>query len=83
MKPKSQISQPPIAAGQTWRLNDGSTCLIREVTKTLVHYKTFKRNPAGIPVRLGKTEVLAKHLMAMKAVLVLDVKAAKVGQSLK
>ena len=83
MKPKSQISQPMIAAGQTWRLNDDSTCLIREVGKTLVHYKTFKRNAAGILVRIGNTKVLAKHLMAMKAVLVLEAKSAKVGKSSK
>ena len=72
MKPKSLNVQPTIAAGQTWRLNDDSTCLIREVGKTLVHYKTFKRNAAGILVRIGNTKVLAKHLKSMKAVLVLE-----------
>ena len=76
-----------IAAGQTWRLNDDSSCLIREVGKTLVHYKKFKRspgvNPVGIPVRLENRVVLAKHLKVMKAVLVLEAKTAKVGKSSK
>jgi len=74
MQPTSRVSQPIIAAGQTWRLNNETTCLIREVGKTLVHYKTFKRspgvNPVGVPVRLENRVVLAKHLKAKKAVLV-------------
>ena len=83
MKPKSRSAQPTIVAGQTWRLNDDSTCLIREVGKTLVHYKTFKRSPTGIPVRLGNKEALAKHFMAKQAVLAHAVKAAKVTKKLK
>ena len=72
MKPENRITQPSLATGQIRRLNDDSTCLIREVGKTLVHYKTFKRNAAGILVRIGNTKVLAKHLKSMKAVLVLE-----------
>ena len=83
MKPENRITQPSLATGQIRRLNDDSTCLIREVGKTLVHYKMFKRSPTGIPVRLGNTQVLAKHLKAKKAELVLAVKAAKVGKSSK
>ena len=69
MKPKKQVSQPAIEAGQVWRM-EGVTCHIGQVGKTLVNYKLLKGDTIRGPSSLGHKEVLAKHLKAKKAVLV-------------
>lgn len=69
MKPKKQVSQPAIEAGQVWRM-EGVTCHIGQVGKTLVNYKLLKGDTVRGPSSLGNKEVLAKHLKAKKAVLV-------------
>lgn len=68
MKQKQRVTQPALEAGQVWQM-EGVTCHIGQVGKTLVNYKLLKGDTVRGPSSLGNKEVLAKHLKAKKAVL--------------
>lgn len=69
MKAKTPTRPPLIEAGQVWQL-DESTCHIREVGRTLVHYKMCKGTQRGKAVTIANKDALAQFLRTRKAVLV-------------
>jgi len=68
MKLKSRTAAPIIATGQVWQMNE-TTCRIGQLGKKLVHYIMFKGQPTHNAPIVTNKEVLTKHLMEMRAVL--------------
>ncbi len=69
LKSQNESASPLIEDGQVWQMNE-TTCRIGQLGKKLFHYILLKGQPThNAPITTNK-EVLTKHLMEMKAVLV-------------
>jgi hypothetical protein len=58
----------PFQQGQVWKMGD-VTLAVTSVGKTLVHYKQYRTQPRGIPIRLSSKPALQKYLLSSKAIL--------------
>ena len=67
-KPAPRKVQPPLAAGQVWRMAEAHL-QIGMVGKRLVHYKLGKPNAIRIPNSCNSIKSIEKYLKANKAVL--------------
>ena len=63
------VRQPPLAAGQLWRMADGNL-QVGMVGKLLVHYKLGKPNAVRVPNSCNCIKTIEKYLKTKKAVLV-------------
>jgi hypothetical protein len=66
---KGRAPFPPFETGQIWALAD-SQLHIRQVGKTLVHYKQYQGKTIRAPVSLTNKAALEKYLIEQKAALV-------------
>ena len=64
-----RIVQPPLAAGQLWRMAEGNL-QVGMVGKLLVHYKLGKPNAVRVPNSCNCIKTIEKYLKTKKAVLV-------------
>ena len=65
---KSRVPLPPFETGQIWAMAD-SQLHIRQVGKTLVHYKHYQGKTVRAPVSLTNKAALEKYLIEQKAAL--------------
>lgn len=79
MKVKSPNLSLTFKVGQVWQM-DETTCHIREVGKTLVHYKMFKVTQLGRAASMANKDELAQFLRTRKAVLS-GAKAGKIDRT--
>jgi hypothetical protein len=70
IKPSRRICQPPLEAGQLWRMAEANL-QVGMVGKLLVHYKIGKPNAVRIANSCSAIKTVAKYLKSNKAVLVL------------
>jgi len=63
-----RIVQPPLAAGQLWRMAEGNL-QVGMVGKLLVHYKFGKANAIRVPNSCNSIKFIEKFLKAKRAVL--------------
>ena len=68
IKPASPIVQPPLAAGQLWRMAEANL-LVGMVGRLLVHYKLGKPNAIRIANSCNSIKSVEKYLKANNAVL--------------
>jgi hypothetical protein len=68
LKPVSQVVQPPLAAGQLWRMAEANL-LVGMVGKLLVHYKLGKPDAIRTPNSCNSIKSIEKYLRANNAVL--------------
>jgi hypothetical protein len=66
--PVRRAPQPPLAAGQIWRMADGNL-EVGMVGKLLVHYKLGKANAVRVPNSCNGIKTIEKFLKEKKAVL--------------
>ena len=62
------ILQPPLAAGQLWRMA-GADLRVGMVGKLLVHYKLGKPDVVRVPNSINLIKTVEKYLKAKKAAL--------------
>jgi hypothetical protein len=62
------IVQPPLAAGQLWRMAEADL-RVGMVGKLLVHYKLGKPNAVRVSNSINPIKTIEKYLKAKKAVL--------------
>jgi hypothetical protein len=67
-KPTRRIPQPPLAAGQLWRMT-GANLQVKSVGKLLVHYKLGKTDAVRVSNSINCITTIQKYLKAKKAVL--------------
>ena len=68
-KPTSRTHQPPLAAGQLWRMAEANL-QVGMVGKLLVHYKLGKPNALRVANSCNGIKTIEKYLKTHKAVLV-------------
>jgi hypothetical protein len=68
IKSLHRIVQPPLAAGQLWRMAEADL-RVGMVGKLLVHYKLGKPNAVRVPNSCNLIRAIEKYLKAKKAVL--------------
>ena len=68
IKPASPIVQPPLEAGQLWRMAEANL-LVGMVGRLLVHYKLGKPNAIRTPNSCNSIKSVEKYLKANNAVL--------------
>jgi hypothetical protein len=68
IKAPRRIVQPPLAAGQLWRMA-GADLRVGMVGKLLVHYKLGKPNVLRVPNSCNVIKTIEAYLKANKAVL--------------
>jgi len=69
IKAPRRIVQPPLAAGQLWRMAEADL-RVGIVGKLLVHYKLGKPNAVRVPNSCNCIKTIEKYLKTKKAVLV-------------
>jgi hypothetical protein len=67
-KSPPRVPQPPLAAGQLWRMAEANL-QVGMVGKLLVHYKLGKPNAVRVPNSCNGIKTIEKYLKAHKAVL--------------
>ena len=67
-KAPRRILQPPLAAGQLWRMA-GAELRVASIGKLLVHYKLVKPNAVRGSNSCNSIKTIEKYLKARKAVL--------------
>ena len=68
IKTTRRAPQPPLAAGQLWRMADANL-QVAMVGKLLVHYKLGRPDAVRVPNSCNCIKTIEKYLKAKKAVL--------------
>jgi hypothetical protein len=68
IKPTRRIPQPPLAAGQLWRMAEANL-KVGMVGKWLVRYKLGRPDAVRVSISINDIKTIEKYLKAKKAVL--------------